>query len=272
MDLFKTKKSPARGWLLVLGALTLVGVAVLLSSCTMEEEAPPNDVQTSSRPKPLVTPEDVEEALKGAITLVIDEKYEGTWKNLLKIIQAACKNMPGKTVKLDISATSLAVAKNGVFDPRDSSGNPYDTGEPYITKLTLPNAATAIAGGNADNETFKGFTGLVEVSADKVKTINQCAFYGCPALEKASFREVIGIGMGAFAQCPALVELYLREVPPALLGNGGSSGSLFMLQLPGDNKPLIIYVPNETAVEAYKREWDDDTYGNNHKSVVITAK
>jgi hypothetical protein len=270
MDLFKTNKSPARVWLLVLGALTLVGVAVLLSSCTMEEEEPPDDVQTSSRPRPIVTPEDVDEALTGAIPLIIDEKYEGTWENLLEIIEDACKGVPGKTVKLDISATKLAVNSNKEFDPRDSSGNPYDTGEPYITKLTLPNAAAAIAGGAHINGTFGGFKGLVEVSADKVATINPFAFSGTSKLEKASFRAVESIGIQAFEDCPALAHLYLPETPPLLPTEGGATtSSLFQNDSSDVSGTLTIHVP---VTGKYSAWGSAAVYGGNHKPVVIKAE
>jgi hypothetical protein len=275
MDLFKTNKSPARVWLLVLGALTLVGVAVLLSSCNMEEEAPPPDDVQTSRPRPIVTPEDVDEALKGAIPLTIDKDYEkeedGTWEHLLEMIEAACKDVPGKTVALDISATRLAVNSNKEFDPRDSSGNPYDTGEPYITKLTLPNAAEAIAGGNADNGTFAGFTGLVEVSADKVETINKYAFSNTPKLQTAYFRAVTSIGMQAFEYCPALAHLYLPETPPLLPTGGGlTTSSLFQNDSVTDGT-LTIHVPVTGKYSAWGSD-ENRIYGAGHKQVVITAE
>jgi hypothetical protein len=273
MDFFKTKKSPARLWTLVLGALLLGGVgAALLSSCdemraTMGESDEKPSKDSNSQPSGLTTIEQVNEALAAKeppVKLVIGTPDATlTWPALLNAIKAKAK-----TVALDISATRLAV-NGGVFDPRNPDGAPYDTGESFITKLTLPNAATEIAGGESSNGIFAKFTRLVEVSADKMKTINSFAFSNTTALKTASFRAVIDIGNAAFAQCPALAELYLPEHPPALSGNGGSPGSLFMLTSPpGGNESLIIYVPRATAVTAYNG-WDDNTYGNNHKKVEI---
>jgi hypothetical protein len=342
MDLFKTKKSPARGWLLVLGALALVEGAVLLSSCKTEEEEPLPDEEPTKvvkGPKILTSPEDVEEALKGAITLVIDEKYKGTWEGLLKIIEDACKDVPGKTVELDLSATRLAVygdvGKDGiydgdhgydpdedgiydydydndgydndgydndgyagvvVFDPRmpihymlygRAVHDPYNTGEPYITKLTLPNVATTIADGGWDSREapFAGFKGLVEVSADKVETIKPFAFSKTRKLEKAYFRAVKEIGQQAFELCPALAHLYFPGQPPALPVAGGQPNAIFQFKTPQNEGELIIHVPNGEAVDAYTGSWEVDEitdassttlFGGSdflfHKRVVITAE
>jgi hypothetical protein len=204
---------------------------------------------------------------------------------LLKIIEDACKDVPGKTVELDLSATRLAV-NGGVFDPRDSDGAPYDTGESFITKLTLPNEATTIADGGWDyrKATFAGFKGLVEVSADKVKTIEPLAFYQTRKLEKAYFRAVESIGHEAFAECPALAHLYFPGQPPALPVNGAQPNSIFLIKTPS-NEDLIIHVPNGEAVDAYTDSWEVDEitdassttlFGGSdflyHKRVVITAE
>jgi hypothetical protein len=265
MDLFKTKKSPARGWLLVLGALTLVGGAALLLSCDVTKADSPLNVIPAGPQQGLIpaltTPEDVDEALTGAIKLVIAKDYGRTWEDLLKQIQAACEDVPGKTVALDLSETSLAVKKNGVFDPRNPADNkPYYTGERYITRLTLPNAATEIAGGkssqsgNTQAAPFAGFTGLEKVYANQVKTIEDNAFGNSPQLKEASFPAVELIGQEAFGECPALIGLYLPERPPVLSFTPYSS--LFKLSAPSDDV-LTIYVDGGAgaAVAEYVKEW-----------------
>ncbi|MDR2796302.1 MAG: leucine-rich repeat domain-containing protein, partial [Spirochaetaceae bacterium] len=220
MDFCKTKKSPARLWTLVVGALLLGGGgAALLSSCDEmralmgESDEKPSTDSNSQQSKP-TTITQVNDALKAGgepVKLVIGAGPTFTWEELLDAIKAKAK-----TVALDISATTLAV-DDGVFDPRYSGGT-TPLGESFITKLTLPNEATEIAGGTSDNRTFAGFTGLVEVSADKVATINSSAFRGTGKLEKAYFRAVESIGMQAFQDCPALAHLYLPEESPELIG------------------------------------------------------
>jgi hypothetical protein len=365
MDLFKTKRSPARGWLLVLGALTLVGAAALLSSCSAGEDEPVDEEHAISvRPgkKTLKSPEEVEEELKGkgeTITLTIDKDYEnapgGTWERLLQIIEAACKkedeveveSLPvvykngteywfpeaKKFVKLDLSATSLAVygdrdndgKYNGYGDNNDNDNDDYDgdgvfvfdprnpvhemfvagwapeittvvhypygydfddstligypgTGEPYITELTLPDKATAIAGTEfADSvpqwtATFAVFTRLAKVTANGVEIINEYAFYRCgSALAEASFPKVKSIGFSAFEGCEDLTRLFLPADPPELFVPARYyhvyNSSLFSLvkNRPSGDRPwyprtdmLFIYVngdEDEDAVGKYVKEW-----------------
>jgi hypothetical protein len=208
---------------------------------------------------PALTPRDVEDALTGD-TLVIGKEYTGTWEDLLKQIQAACKDVPGKTVPLDISATSLAVAENGVFDPRNSTGGQYGTGEGYITRLTLPNTATEIAGGksskydNTQVAPFAGFTRLEKVYANQVKTIEDNAFDNSPKLKEATFPAVELIGQEAFVECPKLIGLYLPARPPVLSFTPYSS--LFGLSAPSTDDVLTIYVKGgASAVGEYVTEW-----------------
>ncbi|MDR2795303.1 MAG: leucine-rich repeat domain-containing protein [Spirochaetaceae bacterium] len=295
MNYFKAKKRTVIG---VFAALLSIGAALLTSCDAMMGESLPDYEQTGSDQKKgggqsgedsdsqppapaqppglttlgLTTLAEVEAAIvKGPaypVPLYIDANPAFTWAQLLSAIGTA-----GKTVALDLSATTLAVTLkadgSGVFDSRNPvGGKPYNTGEPYITKLILPDAATAIAQGvtgkdkNTDS-TFARFTGLVEVSADKVTIINPYAFDSCPALEKASFLAVTSIGQQAFEECPALAELYLPADPPALPVEGGGTSRLFQIES-SDNSSgtLTIYVDGAAdAVDNYKWEWevDEDT-------------
>jgi hypothetical protein len=341
-----------------------VGAAALLSSCSAGEEEPADEEHAiSSRPgkKTLKSPKEVKEELEGTgetITLTIDKEYEkdpnGTWKHLLEIIEAACKKGAGdeyavvtenglrywvpaakKTVKLDLSATSLAVYgdldNDGkyndygdldnddnddydgggvfVFDPRNpvhemyvpewaSEGTeitivvhyPYDydadffgsnpsgpsTGEPYITELTLPDKATAIAGYQEDPDnyvpewttTFAVFTRLKKVTANGVEIINDYAFFGCgSALAEASFPKVESIGFRAFEKCEKLTRLFLPAEPPGLLPSDlypGYKSGLFTLWIVNygnewhkRDDTLFIYVNGgDAAVYAYVDKWE----------------
>jgi hypothetical protein len=274
MDFCKTKKSPARLWMLVVGVLLLGGGgAALLSSCdemralmgeSDENPGDPsggNEDKDSSTPK-LTTLPQVEAALaaKAPVKLVIGAGHTFTWKELLDAIQAKAK-----TVALDISATTLAV-DDGVFDPRYSGGTtPF--GESFITKLTLPNAAEAIAGGESSNGIFANFTGLVEVSADKVATINSSAFRSTGKLEKAYFRAVESIGMQAFQDCPALADLYLPVNPPELSVSGEQTSSLFQNDSTTDGT-LTIHVPVISKYSVWESA-KESVYGSDNKQIVF---
>jgi hypothetical protein len=313
MSILKTKKNAAlavRVWTLALGALTLAGGAALLSSCdalrAMMGESLPGSEQTGgdpqkggaqsvegsdSLPPSLTTLAELEAALAESgpvIELDIGAKPEFDWAALLSAIETA-----NKTVALDLSQTELAVTLKadggGVFDPRNpAGGKPYNTGERYITKLILPDAATAIAegktGSGKKDSTFAGFTGLVEVYAGEVETINNYAFSNTTKLQTASFLAVTSIGRQAFGECLALTGLYLPADPPALPVEGGGTSRLFQIEsLSNISGTLTIYVDGDAdAVKDYIWEWEEvdeympatstDVYGGGsggHKAVKI---
>jgi hypothetical protein len=243
-----------------------------------------------------------------------------------------------KFVKLDLSATSLAVYSDRdndgiydgyndndndnddydgagvfVFDPRNpvhkvenvgGSRAPDDivyhepygyvyvyygdiihpcTGESYITELTLPDKATAIAGSVAPDllvaksklwtATFAVFTRLAKVTANGVEIINDYAFYGCGyALAEASFPKVERIGFRAFERCEALTRLFLPADPPGLFVPArypGFKSNLFNLRKKSGTEShpwkqrddtLFIYVNGDEAeVDAYVAAWKAGT-------------
>jgi hypothetical protein len=303
MSYFNEKKAPAGArWTRVLVALLVAGTA-LLTSCEQpgsEEISPPaytappekpvdpdpNDpadpAGQEEEPDPsLTTLDDVEAALAAdePVKLVIGAEHTFTWEQLLDAIKDACEDI-GKNVALDLSRTQLAIKwkEDGttVFDPRKPGGEPYNTGEPYITTLTLPNRPNLpnktleIAGGNAgDRGIFAGFTGLEEVYADEVATINKYAFLNTNTLQKAYFRAVENIGMQAFQNCPALADLYLPKDPPVLPTEGGTTtSSLFQINSGGASGTLTIHVP----AGADYSEWENEGvygYGGRHKPVLF---
>jgi hypothetical protein len=131
---------------------------------------------------------------------------------LFLAIQFACL-YTDKTVALALSATKMGGGGVSVFDPRDSSGNPYNTGEPYIVELVLPEAVTSIAG-VVEGSVFRCFTMLEKVSAAKVKTIGNVASYWCTALTTANIPLAATIGIYAFRGCTALTSLPLPATLP----------------------------------------------------------
>ncbi|MDR2796341.1 MAG: leucine-rich repeat domain-containing protein [Spirochaetaceae bacterium] len=226
------------------------------------------------------------------IRLDIGTGYEGTWEDLLDAIDFACSR-ESKTVALDLSATT-----DGVFDPRndknfEATNNqpyPYNTGEPYIVELVLPEAATKIADrgftseggddplGGRNKGAFEGFTALVKVSAVSVETIGRSAFFSCKALETANFRAVETIQSYAFYQCTALTSLTLPAVPPEL----GDAVFRDTYDATNSDSTLYIHVGSEDAVKEYEsgefhsavanQDPDQvDKYGPNHKRIVITS-
>jgi hypothetical protein len=256
-----------------------------------EDSDDPAPFYTEPEPEPKPEPEseglttlaEVQAALTADgehVDLVIGEPQDFTWEALLDAIDAA-----GKTVVLDISQTTLALSWNNdgaaVFDPRKSDGEPYNTGEPYITTLTLPNRPKLpgkpleIAEGTSSGGVrgiFAGFTGLKEVYANEVKTINHFAFSNIKTLEKAFFLVLENIGMQAFEDCPALTDLYLPAKPPTLLIQGNQTASLFQSPLESNKAgTLTIHVPTGADYSAWEGE-KDNVYGRYHKTVVFDKK
>jgi hypothetical protein len=84
--------------------------------------------------------------------------------------------------------------------PIPNSTPPYNTGEPYIVELVLPEAATTIAlyGFGQFYSTQVAFTSLMKVSGANVKTIDKYAFRNCAALTTAGFSLATSIDTYAF--------------------------------------------------------------------------
>jgi hypothetical protein len=147
------------------------------------------------------------------IPLLLDIGLAADWTNLLTAIDAA-----SKYVSLDLSACGMM---SGTFNPGAAN-----TGEKYVTALTLPDAATSIAAGPSGNSTFRYFSNLREINGEQVTTIGQYAFYNCTSLTSATFPVVTTIGHQAFSSCTSLTSVTL----PASLSNiygsafGGCTG------------------------------------------------
>jgi hypothetical protein len=127
--------------------------------------------------------------------------FPGEWGSLLFAIQNA-----GKFVALDISLS--AMTGGAEFHPGTAN-----TGEAFITALTLPCAAQSIRdsevfGDNGfpieNNPAFRYFTALREASGANIKTIGHQAFEGCTGLTTADFPLVTSIADGAFYGCTGL--------------------------------------------------------------------
>jgi hypothetical protein len=78
------------------------------------------------------------------------------------------------------------------FDPGAAN-----TGEPYITDLTLPNTAASVKAGDYLNPTFRYFTALKSVTGDYIVSVHKvCYFADRPCIfspngcENAVFKEV----------------------------------------------------------------------------------
>jgi hypothetical protein len=308
MDFSKTKKSPARLWMLVVGALLLGGGgAALLSSCDamralMGESLPDyeqpgggpsgknedSDSLTPAPPPGLTTIQQVIDELDAGnepVKLVIGAEHTFTWEQLLQAIQGKAK-----TVELDLSETKLAMDNNNEFNPRKSTDDAYTFGVPFITKLVLPNTAAKIAATTSAaeaNAAFAGFTGLTEVSAagsvgleigdrafyerkslitanfPTATVLGRSAFSGCDALTTADFRSLKEIRRTAFSSCTKLVKLHFPAEPPELIYNKDAQVPALFDGTRGD-AAVIIYVPNQKAVDIYKAEWVESPKGNDN--------
>jgi hypothetical protein len=123
------------------------------------------------------------------------------WEDLLSAIDGA-----DKYVALDLSACARGTQSsgnglraNGTFDPGTAN-----TGEPYVTALTLPDAAESIQAGDISNPVFKNFTALTELNGENVVTVGNYAFRACHSLETVNLPAAITIGSSAFSFCDAL--------------------------------------------------------------------
>jgi hypothetical protein len=135
-----------------------------------------------------------------------------TWKNLLSAIETA--GVSGKTVELDLSGSTLALFDEGggnkKFDYKDGNNTSYSTGEQYIKKLVLPNAATSITiiydkyEYTYSNEYIYPFSILESESGLNVSAIPDNAFGGLPKLEAVVFPTAKTIGANAFKGCTKL--------------------------------------------------------------------
>ncbi|MDR2019707.1 MAG: leucine-rich repeat protein, partial [Treponema sp.] len=131
------------------------------------------------------------------------------WSSILAEIDAA-----GTDVVLDLSGCTRGTQSSGgglysdgTFDPGTVS-----TGKQYIVSLVLPEAAASVkAGANNSNPAFKNFTNLASVTGANAASVGQYAFYGCNALETASFPAATDIGQYAFYKCTALESVDLPE-------------------------------------------------------------
>jgi hypothetical protein len=104
-------------------------------------------------------------------------------------------------------------ATPGEFDP-----DVANTGEKYITTLTLPDAATSVkAGTDYNNRTFRYFTGLKKVNGEYVVTVGSYAFAGCTVLTMVTLPAAQTIGDYVFVNCTALEEVSLPAA--IIIGN-----------------------------------------------------
>jgi hypothetical protein len=105
--------------------------------------------------------------------------------------------------------------------------------------LTLPAAATSIAGESPSSPAFTNFTALKTVSGAGVTTIGDYAFYNCYALTSVSFPAATSIGYCAFYNCTALTSVTLGATPPRL--------GLQILDI--IVRTITVKIPNTTATK-----------------------
>jgi hypothetical protein len=147
------------------------------------------------------------------------------WAALLDEINTA-----GKYVALDFS-TGAVPGSGTEFDPGAAN-----TGEKYIVRLVLPDAAESITAGSSSNTVFQFFTALKEVSGRNIKKIGDNAFAYCIDLTTVSFPKVTFIGDYAF---------YLTEMTSANFPEAVSIGDVafaYCIDLTTVSFPKIAYI------------------------------
>jgi hypothetical protein len=151
---------------------------------------------------------------------LLDIDLAGTgWTDLLTTIATA-----SKYVSLDLSACTMSGTE---FDPGTA-----DTGEQYVTALTLPAATTSVKAGTISDPSFQFFDNLKSVSGTNVTSIGDYAFRLCYSLATVEFPAATTIGALAFANCITLTTV---EFPMAInINNYAFSGciSLTTVDLP----------------------------------------
>jgi hypothetical protein len=129
---------------------------------------------------------------------------DANWTGILAAIETG-----GKYVALDLSACARGsdLSGNGLYSDGTFNLEPFvaPTGKDRIVSLTLPDAATSIAG------KFDNFTSLTSVSGN-VTHIGDSAFQLLSTLETINFPEATNIGGGAFWGCSALTAISLPVV------------------------------------------------------------
>jgi hypothetical protein len=152
----------------------------------------------------------------------------GDWEALLQAIEAA-----EKYVALDLSASAV-IGIDTAFDP-----GKYNTGEPYIVSLVLPEEAESINVTDYSQELFRNFTSLREVSGVGIKNFGYGeAFKGCTSLVSASFPAATVIDFDTFSGCTSLAEIDFPNVE--VIGGGAFYGctGLITASFP---KTTIVY-------------------------------
>jgi hypothetical protein len=130
--------------------------------------------------------------------LAITDAFSDYWLALITAIAGK-----GAYVELDLTYCGMGgVSPSGEFNPGAAN-----TGEPFISALALPNAATSIKGGTFTASTFQHFTVMESVSGTGVTSIGYRAFDGCTSLTEVSFPAATNIGQDAFIACTGLTEV-----------------------------------------------------------------
>jgi hypothetical protein len=160
----------------------------------------------------------------------------------------------GRYVDLNLSACGMTGISPPKFDPGTAN-----TGEQYITALTLPTEATSVAAGTPSGPTFRYFTALKSVSGAGVTDIGNHAFRSCTALTTVNFPAAQIIGVQAFFGCNNVTSITLGAVPPTTVGTG-----LFMNTSPG-----IIAVTIPTGSLSAYTAWEV-TYRSNFSPKVLS--
>jgi hypothetical protein len=191
-------------------------------------ENPAGGVPLPSSPPILTTVAEIRVYLENAtavapvdlvVKLDLADTGENGWEDLLTVIKEV-----GKVVKLDLSACTMSGTE---FDPGSA-----DTGEEFITALTLPDGAAGIVGGTLADPTFRYFTALASASGADITSVGNYAFYGCTALTTVSFPAADFIGPAAFYNCTSLTTVDLPEARTIRVEAFESCTSLTTVALP----------------------------------------
>lgn len=134
----------------------------------------------------------------------------------------------GQNVNLDLGSADIAAIPDDAFN---SCAN--------LIGITLPSSVTIIGA-----EAFKG-TGIEEITAIGVTTLEEGAFRNCPNLKEAVLGNLKNVGNNIFAYCPNIAKVDLTRCTAAFT----RPGAFFSAE-----QTVTIYV-NEELIASFQKTW-----------------
>jgi hypothetical protein len=168
------------------------------------------------------------------VSIELSSTGSDNWTALLSALQTA-----GEYVDLNLSGSTMSGTN---FNPGSA------TGQQWIVCLTLPDAATSIAGGSESAPTFGSFSNLQEITGAKITSIGQFAFMNRTTLSSVNFPKATAIGQRAFENT-GMSTVYLPAATSIDYGAFRACNSL-----KSANLPALTTISQHTFLHCYSLE------------------